>query len=68
MNGLCGGETRSLIHTKVGEQPDQLTVQLAEGYTWYDKVRVEQTRIRAPGCRGRSSVSASVGHGFSENF
>lgn len=40
MNGLCGGDLRSTIHTKVGERPDQLTLELAEGYTWYDKVRV----------------------------
>ncbi|CAM9183837.1 unnamed protein product, partial [Ectocarpus sp. 8 AP-2014] len=37
MNGLCGGEIRSTIHTKVGEQPDELTLELAEGFTWYNQ-------------------------------
>ncbi|CAN0294216.1 unnamed protein product [Pylaiella littoralis] len=33
-NGLLGGGTRSILHTKLGEQPDQLTLELADGHTW----------------------------------
>lgn len=39
-DGLCGGDTRSTLHTKLGEQPNQLTLQLAEGETWINKVRI----------------------------
>ncbi|CAM9403362.1 unnamed protein product [Ectocarpus sp. 6 AP-2014] len=37
MSGLCGGEISSTIHTKVGEQPDELTLELAQGSTWYNQ-------------------------------
>ena len=36
--GLCGGDTRSTLHTKLGEQPHQLMLELAEGSTWINEV------------------------------
>lgn len=53
-DGLCGGDTRSTLHTKLGEQPHQLTLELAEGKTWIDEVRAScGRRAWAPGYRKR---------------
>ncbi|CAN0120902.1 unnamed protein product [Ectocarpus sp. 13 AM-2016] len=37
IDGLYEGEIRSTFHTKVGEQPDKLTLELAEGFTSYNE-------------------------------
>ncbi|CAM9480671.1 unnamed protein product [Ectocarpus sp. 12 AP-2014] len=37
IDGLFEGEIRSTIHTKVGEQPDKLTIELAERFTWHNE-------------------------------